>query len=327
MILNSKSIYYEDVNLIAQPTSVKSRKHIPKELWRIMATPMSSVVGDTFTKKALDLGISVGIHRFCSAQERLSKLSFALENCAHENNKENLWVAIGLNDRENIPALIEHGMENIILDIANGYMLHTIDYMKEIVKSSGNKIKKIMMGNIHSSSMLTYFTNMSEDLGMKIWYRCGIAGGSACNTRGMTGINRGPITEIIECTDWQEQNSGNLGLVADGGIKDPACAAKAFGAGAEMLLIGGYFSKAKEAQNIIDGKYTFWGGASNMQQVLQYGEVKRHSEGKELAIDPNNTSTLEDLVNDLWGGISSAVSYSGYDSLEKFIKNGVFEIK
>ena len=327
MILKSKSIYYDDVNLIAQPTSVKSRADIPKELWRIMATPMSSVVGDTFTKNALDIGISVGIHRFCTPEERLRKLTLALENCNTQEKRENIWVAIGLNDRENISELVASGMQNIILDIANGYMLHTIDYMKEIVKSSNGKIKKIMMGNIHSSSMLTYFNDMAKDLNMKIWYRCGIAGGSACNTRGMTGVNRGPITEIMECTDWHECNNANLGLVADGGIKDPSCAAKSFGAGAEMLLIGGYFSKAKEAQNIIDGKYTFWGGASNMQQMLQYGEIKRHSEGKELSINSECVDSLENLVKDLWGGISSAVSYSGHDSLEKFIKNGVFELK
>jgi IMP dehydrogenase len=143
----------------------------------------------------------------------------------------------------------------------------------------------------------------------------------------MTGYNRGQITEIRECADWIEENNSNLILVADGGIANPACAAKAFGAGADCVMMGGYFAHAKEAQHVIDELYKFWGGASEFQQILSKGTAERHSEGKEKDINPDHLESLDKLVFDLWGGISSAVSYSGYKTLTQFIGNGIFEVK
>jgi hypothetical protein len=55
ILLNSKSIYYDDVNLIAQPTEVKSRKEIPQELERIIVSPMQSIIGQIFANKALSI--------------------------------------------------------------------------------------------------------------------------------------------------------------------------------------------------------------------------------------------------------------------------------
>jgi GMP reductase len=218
-------------------------------------------------------------------------------------------------------------VENIIIDVANGYMSEVTEFTSQIFHKSGKQIKKIMLGNIHSSSILPDYQTLSDYFGIPIYFRCGIASGSVCNTKGMTGYNRGQITEIQECVNWIEENNSNLILVADGGIANPACASKAFGAGAEYIMMGGYFAHAKEAQHVIDELYKFWGGASEFQQILSKGVAERHSEGKEKDINPDHLESLDKLVSDLWGGISSAVSYSGYPTLEKFIGNGVFEIK
>jgi len=328
-ILNSKSIYYDDVNLIAQPTDVKSRKDIPRELHRIMVSPMQSIIGPIFANKALELGLSVCLHRFDSTiQQRLKLINDVFMNMKDPNNQmERVWVSVGLKDFENIDAIMHQGAENIIVDVANGYMSDVIEFAVQFFNKSGKKIKKMMIGNIHSDSILPEYQTMANYFGIPVYFRCGIAGGSVCNTKGMTGYNRGPITEIKECSEWVEENNSNLILVADGGIANPACAAKAFGAGAEYLMVGGYFAHAKEAQHVIDELYKFWGGASEFQQIMSKGVAERHSEGKEKDIHPDNLLSLEKLVSDLWGGISSAVSYSGYESLTKFIGNGVFEIK
>jgi len=91
-------------------------------------------------------------------------------------------------------------------------------------------------------------------------------------------------------------------------------------------MMGGYFVKALEAETHIMGDGHYWGGASHKQQILQTGQAHRHSEGKEIPV-LDELSPLETLVKELWGGISSAVSYGGYDTLTNFIGNGVFEIK
>jgi GMP reductase len=329
ILLNSKSIYYDDVNLIAQPTEIKSRKEIPQELERIIVSPMQSIIGLVFASRALELGLSVCLHRFDSTiQERLNLINDVFVNMKNPNTTiERVWVSVGLKDLENIEAIVHQGVENIIIDVANGYMSEVLEFASQIFHKSGKQIKKIMLGNIHSASTLPDYQVLSDYFRIPIYFRCGIASGSVCNTKGMTGYNRGQITEIQECADWVENNNSNLILVADGGIKDPACAAKAFGAGADYVMMGGYFAHAKEAQHVIDELYKFWGGASEFQQILSKGKADRHSEGKEKDIHPDHLENLDKLVFDLWGGISSAVSYSGYETLTKFIGNGVFEIK
>lgn len=325
-LLETKSLYYKDVNLIAQPTTMASRKLIPEEKHRVMVSPMQSIIGPTFAKKALNLGLSVCLHRFDSTLEkRIALLEEVMGfNYEHPNVNDNLWVSVELKNQSNALELVKHGASNVIVDVANGYMMGIIEYTKELVNKAQGKIKKIMIGNIHGSGMLPYYLGLAQEIQIPVYYRCGIAGGSACNTKGMTGYNRGPITELSECSEFSKDHP-NLILVADGGIKDPACASKAFGAGAEYLMVGGYFSHAKESQHVIDEIYKFWGGASEYQQILTNGEATRHSEGKELHIDKNQLVHLERLINDLWGGISSAISYSGHKSLSNFISNGVFE--
>ena len=163
------------------------------------------------------------------------------------------------------------------------------------------------------------------------YVRVGIAGGSPCATNDSTGYNRGPITEIMEIDQsnpWDPflDHRHKPFIIADGGIKNSGYAAKAFGAGADYVMMGGYFAKAFEAETHQIGDGTYWGGASHKQQILSTGKAYRHSEGKEVPI-LDELSSLETLVDELWGGISSAVSYGGYDTLTNFIGNGVFEIK
>jgi GMP reductase len=326
--LNSKSIYYDDVNLIAQPTEVKSRKNIPEDLGRIIVSPMQSIVGLIFACRALTLGLSVCLHRFDSTiEERFELIKGVFANVKDANRQERIWVSVGLKDVEHIEKILDLGVKNILLDVANGYMSEVLEVAAQMYNKSGKRIKKLMLGNIHSDSILQDYQTLSDYFGIPVYFRCGIASGSVCNTKGMTGYNRGQITEIEECSSWIEENNSNLILVADGGIKDPACAAKAFGAGADYVMMGGYFAHAKEAQHVVDELYKFWGGASEFQQIMSNGTVQRHSEGKEKDINPDNLISLEKLVDNLWGGISSAVSYSGYETLTKFIGNGVFEIK
>lgn len=325
-LLTTKSLYYKDVNLIAQPTTLLSRKLITEEKHRIMVSPMQSIIGPTFAKKALKLGLSVCLHRFDSTLEKRIALLEEVKGFSYENPEvnKNLWVSVEFKNQGNALELINHGAENIIIDVANGYMMGIIEYTRELVSKAQGKVKKIMLGNIHGSEMLPYYLGLAQEIQIPIYYRCGIASGSACNTKGMTGYNRGQITEIADCAEFSKDHE-NLILIADGGIKDPSCASKSFGAGAEYLMMGGYFSHAKESQHVIDEIYKFWGGASEFQQILTNGEATRHSEGKELHIDKDHLVHLEKLVDDLWGGISSAISYSGHKSLSSFIGNGIFE--
>lgn len=310
MILNSKSIYYDDANLIAQPQyKVLSRGKIPKELSRIMVSPMASVVGEKFALKAYELGLTICLSRFHPDQLSILK---KVKNRFGSTNRCIASVGIGTSEWLRASELIKEGFDHILVDVANGYLSSVVEFANNLLELTPN----VIVGNVHSFKGF----NLYDEVGVRV----GIGSGTACKTSNVTGYNRGQITEIMEC--YQYGNKSNY-IIADGGIKNSGHAAKAFAVGAAYAMMGSYFSLAEEAQNVIDGEYKYWGGASHLQQKKQFGKIYRHSEGKELELDKNNIKPLEVLVNDLWGGLASAVSYSGHKSLSDFIGQGVLELK
>ena len=171
-ILNSKSIYYDDVNLIAQSTELKSRKHVPQELERIMVSPMQSIIGLIFASRALRLGLSVCLHRFNSTIEQRTKLiRDVFVNMPDPNMAQRVWVSVGLKDLDNIEPICEQGAQNIIIDVANGYMSEVLEFASQIYYKSGKQIKKMMLGNIHSNSILPDYQALSDYFGIPVYFR------------------------------------------------------------------------------------------------------------------------------------------------------------
>lgn len=324
--LNTTSLGYDDVNLIAQSQRhIVSRSEIPVELNRVIVAPMQSVVGEKFALEALRLGLQVCMPRFIGLEKQKEIFQKAYE----ENKKytKRLWFSFGLNngsDDEASKLAKEYENKyfqktNVLLDVANGYLYQCKKWIRFV--SSAWPVN-LMVGNIHSAKGLNlYAGGYDYD---EIYVRVGIGQGSVCKTSTVSGFTRGQITEITEC--YRERLHKQL-IVADGGIKQSGDAVKAFGAGADFAMMSGYFSNAVEAQNILDGEYSYWGGASHKQQIKERGEIYRHSEGAVKEVNKENIRPLKDLVSDLWGGIASGVSYSGYKSLSDFIGNGVFEVK
>jgi IMP dehydrogenase/GMP reductase len=316
-ILHSRSLSYDDVNLVGQPqydpNAPKSRKDVGVEINRVIVSPMSAVVGREFAIEAVQLGLSICIPRYrdIEKQKEIVHMASGFRFRRSQGDFPMVYAAVGLNDWDRI-----HRLDYcyLLVDVANGYLY---EVRKFVEKLQSNRFI-VMVGNVHTKEGF----NLYKDCAVRV----NLSSGSACKTKDMTGYTRGQITEIDEVYRGRQSNS-NSKIIADGGIRDPGCAAKAFGAGADYIMMGGYFKAAKEAQNIIDGEYSYWGEASTKAQILHYGEKRRHAEGRELSIDPADVKPLSELVDDLWGGLSSAVTYSGHNSLTQFIGEGVFEIK
>lgn len=312
-LLESKSIYYDQINLIAQPQyNIVSRSEIPERIDKFIVSPMEAVVGKTFAVEALKLGLTLCLHRFGTLEEQ-KEILHALYDADESNDgwqNDRIWVAVGLNDMDRVEKL---NHRSILVDVANGYLVEAAKFARKLQ----SRDYRVMVGNVHSSKGFNLYENC--------FVRVGIGNSGVCRTGQVTGYNRGQVTEIIECS--RDRYSPNQKLVADGGIKGSGEAAKAFGLGSDYVMMGNYFSLAEEAENVIKGEYKYWGGASHTQQIKQHGEIKRHSEGGEVELDKSKIRPLKTLVSDLWGGVASAVSYSGFGSLEDFAGNGVFELK
>ncbi len=313
----SKSINFSDVNLLSEQLSVvSSRKNVKFDVSRLIVAPMAAIQNNGFNISAVTAGISLPIHRFCTVEEQHQMLREAIATRALLGTKSVLWLSVGLNDWDKrIGPVYQEMAENgvgVLFDVANGFAKN----LEKEIKLFQDKyvLTNLMTGNVHTWAGFQFLEDLES-----AFIRVGIAGGSACDTAGQTGIARGQISCIEDVADQLHIAS----LISDGGVRSPADVAKAFGAGADYVMIGGYFAKASESEAQKTG--FFYGGASAMQKEQQGVDAGRFVEGKVLSA-PSSEGSLGELVTGIVDGVSSAISYSGFNDLESFISNGVFEL-
>ena len=325
IILQTKSIYFNDITMLPRLGKVKSRKDVPNELYRVIVSPMLSVIGETFTIEAAKLGLSVALPRFIETSQKIKLSSLFQQNKINHNQL--CFISIGLNENKNdLKELREN--KNWLIDIANGYIPQLVDAIERLSNEiEAFYIKRLMVGNVITAEGSDNLILKIKPYCHNLFIRVGQGNGSACATSDNAGINRGQITELMECGESRiyRKNEEDCFLVSDGGIKNAGFSLKAWGAGASYVLMGGYFSKAFEAETNIKGEHSYFGCASEKQNKL--AGLDKHSEGKENKINKEDLKPLSYLVKELWGGISSGISYSGYTSVSEFVGNGTFEIK
>jgi len=322
---DEKSLGYDDVVLIAQPAAVESRKEIPIEGWRIVVSAMTSIVGPDFIKAVADLPKeyqpTIHIPRDIHAEVNL--------RLAKELGLTNIFVGVGLNTPHLEELAKELGFNQVLLDVANGYL----PQVKQKVRELKDEGFFVCTGSVHTDIGANDLVMRGCDV-----VRSGIGPGSVCITSATAGYTRSPITDIIALSNEKQianlmefaelLNSPHLDykVLADGGIKNPADVAKAFLAGADYIMSGRLFVDANEARLRVDGSDIYYGMASALGKAAM-GKKVEHVEGKVQKLSRDNLKPLEAIIVDLWDGLRSAVSYSGYKTLEESIGNGVFEIK
>lgn len=345
-ILKTKSLNWSNVNLIAQHGQVKSRQEIPIEGERIVVSAMTSIIGPTFieavSKLPYELQPTLHIPRDIFKVENI--------NLCKQLKLKNIFIGVGLNEDK----VFEHDViyntnyKIAFLDIANGYLPQIYERVKQL-KEKG--FEKVICGSVHSQEgfkKLAYFDDVDI-------VRSGIAPGSVCITSDSTGFTRGTFTEIHEMYQMkvsenipksikEDEKYPYIKILADGGIKSPSDCVKAFLAGADYVMGGFIFTKAKECRmhqdwierkiflnDVNDDNYfpqnTYFGMASFYGKVAmgQNKDEVSNIEGKEKIIE-GPYLTLKFILETIWDGIRSGVSYSGYKTLTEAIGNGVFEI-
>lgn len=318
-LLKTKSIDFKDVNLLSNaPFLEDSRDNVVVPLNRIIVAPMPGIQSNHFIQSAVAIGLSIPIHRFCTPSEQHDLLEIAVHTKKLISSQSKLWLSVGLRDwKERIGPVADYMKINdvgVLVDVANGFAMSVGQTIKEI--HAKYNISNMFAGNVHTSRGFNYL----ESCGVQM-IRCGIANGGVCSTKDATGILRGQITTIKDICDYRFDGE----IVCDGGIKGPADLAKAFLAGADYCMIGSLFARAKEAECIENGSGIFYGGAS-ARAKNKVGLEARYIEGKEVKITNDEVKSLLQIVNSLLDGLKSAISYSGYSSLEAAIGNGTFEL-
>lgn len=221
-------------------------------------------------------------------------------------------------DREKLDALIKRLKPYfVVVDVANGYSSKFVDFCTELRKSYPHLT--IIAGNVATSDMVQeLLISAKVDV-----VKCGIGSGSVCSTRLKTGVG---MPQLSVCGDCAEVANGLGGhIVSDGGCKLAGDIAKALGAGAHFVMMGGMMAGHEESagETIEENgkKYKmFYGMSSEYAQDKHNGGMAKYrsSEGKVRKIPYKGN--VETTILDILGGLRSAGTYMGASRVKDFPK-------
>ncbi|MDO9614785.1 MAG: GMP reductase [Bacteroidota bacterium] len=228
----------------------------------------------------------------------------------------------GSRDFEKIDQLLNANpqLKFICIDVANGYSEHFVAFVKQARKKYSDKI--IIAGNVVTGEMVEELLLAGADI-----IKVGIGPGSVCTTRVKTGVGYPQLSAIIECADAAHGLGGQI--ISDGGCSTPGDVAKAFGAGADFVMLGGMLAGHDESGGSTikrDGKTykQFYGMSSATAMDKHAGGVAdyRASEGKTVQVPYRGK--VENTIQDILGGIRSTCTYVGASQLKELSKRTTF---
>lgn len=234
------------------------------------------------------------------------------EHCAYS-------MGISIEELTKFIEVYQHNREAIkyvCVDVANGYSNRFRDYIATLREKAPHIV--IIAGNVVTGEMTEELILSGADI-----VKVGIGPGSVCTTRIQTGVGYPQLSAVIECADAAHGLGGHI--IADGGCVSPGDVAKAFGAGADFVMLGGMLAGHDEGGGEIeDGKVKFYGMSSKSANDKHFGGLKdyRSSEGRTVVV-PYKGPVLN-TVQDILGGLRSACTYAGAEKLKNLSKCTTF---
>ena len=266
---------------------------------------------------------TIDMARALQEQELFTCLTKDITEIPHELNPYRYAISTGTSDRdfERLQALINTYpyIQFICIDVANGYSEHFGEFVAK-VRDTYKETVTIIAGNVVTADMTQELILRGADI-----IKVGIGPGSVCTTRIKTGVGYPQLSAIAECADAAHGLGGHI--IGDGGCTCPGDVSKAFGAGADFVMLGGMFAGHDEgggAVDVNDNTVTFYGMSSDTAMNKHHGGVAdyRSSEGRTVKV-PYRGPVIN-TVRDILGGIRSTCTYVGASELKHLSKCTTF---
>ncbi|NJM78809.1 MAG: GMP reductase [Flavobacterium sp.] len=285
----------------------------------IMAANMDTVGTFEMATELAKHKIFTAIHKHYSIEEWTNFLSKTSQNLTD-------YIAVstgtGKEDEKKLKTIFElfPQLKFICIDVANGYSEHFVKFVKQARRNFPDKV--IIAGNVVTGEMVEELLLAGADI-----IKVGIGPGSVCTTRVKTGVGYPQLSAIIECADAAHGLGGQI--ISDGGCAIPGDVAKAFGAGADFVMLGGMLAGHEESGGEmieINGEKfkQFYGMSSETAMKKHVGGVAnyRASEGKTVKVPFRGK--VEDTIQDILGGLRSTCTYVGASKLKELTKRTTF---
>jgi GMP reductase len=305
----------------------------------IMASNMDGVGTFEMADALLKEGMFTCLVKTYSASDLLEYFS----NDSKRREYVAMSVGIAEHDLEKLDRVMGTSpVKYLCIDVANGYS----ERFATIVEQIRNKYAELIIiaGNVVTGEMTEELILSGADI-----VKVGIGPGSVCTTRIKTGVGYPQLSAIMECADAAHGLGGHI--IADGGCSSSGDVAKAFGAGADFVMLGGMLAGHDEGGGDIITEFyetnkieyevrdhltnrkhkteekkfvQFYGMSSDTANTKHFGGLKnyRSSEGRTVKIPYKGS--VRNTVQDILGGIRSACTYAGARMLKDLSKCTTF---
>jgi IMP dehydrogenase len=235
-------------------------------------------------------------------------------------------AAIGVGQYDRAEALVNAGVDVLVLDSAHGHSKGIIDTVKELKKRFA---VEVIAGNVATPEAVRDLAIAGADA-----VKVGIGPGSICTTRIVAGVGVPQITAIMDCAE--EGRKHGVPIIADGGIKYSGDLAKALAAGASSIMIGSLLAGTEESPGetiIYHGrKYKIYRGMGSIGAMTKGSNDRYFQEG--TAADKLVPEGIEgqvpfrgrisEVVYQLIGGLRASMGYLGAKNIEDYQEKAEF---
>ena len=245
--------------------------------------------------------------------------------CKDEKGRLRVAAGVGVtaDTMERVTALVEAGVDAIVIDTAHGHSKGVVEKLKQ-VKASFPKVD-VVVGNVATGAAAKYLVDNGADA-----VKVGIGPGSICTTRVVAGVGVPQLSAVYDV--YTALKGTGVPLIADGGLRYSGDIVKALAAGGSSVMIGSLVAGTEESPGetiIFNGrKFKSYRGMGSLEAMEQKnGSRDRYfqndiSDAKKLV--PEGIAgrvpykgTVQEVIYQLTGGLRSGMGYCGSNSINQ----------
>ncbi len=311
---------YDDVALVPQFNNIPSRTVPSLESWLtrnmkisipLIAANMDTVIGEELADLLIEQGSFPIFHRFTPMEEQIKWV---------KKYQEKTFISCGIGKLDETRKLLDLGAIGVCIDVAHGHSDRMFDHIQELKRTHPNH--QVIAGNVCTAMAYHDLVNAGADA-----VKVGVGPGAACTTRMVTGFGVPQFTAVQDCARIAQKL--RVPLIADGGIRTSRDVVLALAAGASTVMIGKLMALTKESAALkregergLEAK--FRGQASADFQNEFYGGLMPKTVAEGIDFWGPVSGGAEELLNNLFGGIRSGMTYGGAGDIKELQRKAEF---
>lgn len=258
------------------------------------------------------------------------KLSEFPNSCKDQFGRLRVAAAVGVtgDTHERVAALVEAGVDAVIVDTAHGHSRGVIDTVRAVKKAF--RTIDIVAGNIATAEAALALVDAGADA-----VKVGIGPGSICTTRVIAGVGVPQLRAVMEVSEALAETG--VPVIADGGIRYTGDIVKALAGGGNTVMVGSMLAGTEESPGetiIYEGRrFKAYRGMGSVE-AMQKGSKDRYFQDTEddlKKLVPEGISgrvpfkgSIQEVVHQIMGGLRAGMGYCGSADLEQLREKGQF---